>query len=553
MRRLQTKKWMLAGLLLTLTLNTACSGNPTSKNSDNNDAVPVKSGNTTEPVGKYEPPITVTMGRDQLTNTTFPEGDSLDSNVWTRALANEYGIQIDNLWVTDSSQYWEKLNLSITAGDIPDIFQVRPEQLSELAEEGMLADLTEVYDTHATSLLKEKLNEDEGVGLELATIDDKLMGLPYVTAAIDNAPMIWIRTDWLQNLGLKEPQSMGDVIEIARAFKNEDPDQNGKNDTVGLGVTNSIFSTGGGLLGFFNGYHAYSNIWVEDEENGGLANGLIQPEMKEALTALQTLYQEGVIDQEFSAKTNGIGDDVISGKIGMFFGTMSQPLNPLSQSIENNPDAEWNYYPIQSIDSEPARPQVSYNPPVYFVSSAENEHPAAIIKMMNLFAEKFFGETADPAFNYDDGHPSHKYQVVRTYGARKNLNNHLAIKSALDSGDSSGLNPEQQEHFDQVQQYEAGDASWWKYVKIFGPEGSLSLVNDYVESNQLYSDQYIGLPTDTMLDKGGILSDLANTTFTNIIMGQSVDSFDKFVEEWKALGGDVITEEVNEWYSSQED
>lgn len=31
---------------------------------------------------------------------------------------------------------------------------------------------------------------------------------------------------------------------------------------------------------------------------------------------------------------------------------------------------------------------------------------------------------------------------------------------------------------------------------------------------------------------------------------ESIDAFDKFVEDWYAQGGDKITEEVNEWYQS---
>ena len=39
--------------------------------------------------------------------------------------------------------------------------------------------------------------------------------------------------------------------------------------------------------------------------------------------------------------------------------------------------------------------------------------------------------------------------------------------------------------------------------------------------------------------------------YTNIIYGkESPDAFDQFVSDWKAQGGDQITEEVNEWYQS---
>ena len=36
--------------------------------------------------------------------------------------------------------------------------------------------------------------------------------------------------------------------------------------------------------------------------------------------------------------------------------------------------------------------------------------------------------------------------------------------------------------------------------------------------------------------------------YTRIIMGESIDEFDKMVKDWYALGGEQITAEVNDWY-----
>ncbi|MBP3039197.1 extracellular solute-binding protein [Bacillaceae bacterium Marseille-Q3522] len=535
----KTKFLLSLVTIFSLVLTAACSNQ--SGNSDTpND----------EPVGKYEETVTVTMARDQPNNLTFPSGDSLDNNIWTRALEDEYGLKIENEWVTSLDEYTDKLNVSITSGDLPDIFKVSATQLKELADEGLLADLTDVYEKQISELSDQKLNEDGGLGLRSATIDGKLMGIPYVTSAIDSASMIWIRKDWLNNLGLSEPQSLDDVMNIARAFKNNDPDQNGQDDTLGLGVTKNIFSAAGGLRGFFNSYHTYPNIWIDDPNGDGLINGIIQPEMKDALASLQSLYEEGVIDQEFTTKT-GIGEDVIAGKMGMFFGTMSQPLNPLSQTMEKDPKAEWECYPILSADGEPAMPQITQNPTAYFVVNQNSEHPAAIMKMVNLFTEKYFGETADPKFNNDDGHPSHNYQFVRTFGARKNLEAHLKIDEVLENGNVDELNPEQKDYYDQIEKYQNGDKSGWKYAKIFGPQGSQAIINQYVEQDQLYFDKFEGLATDLMVDKGGLLSDLALENFTKIITGEPVDNFDQFAEEWNRLGGEDMTQEVNDWYEQQ--
>ncbi|WP_281426275.1 hypothetical protein [Paenibacillus agaridevorans] len=39
--------------------------------------------------------------------------------------------------------------------------------------------------------------------------------------------------------------------------------------------------------------------------------------------------------------------------------------------------------------------------------------------------------------------------------------------------------------------------------------------------------------------------------FNEIIYGKKpIDAFDQFVSDWKAGGGDKMTEEVNAWYDS---
>lgn len=44
---------------------------------------------------------------------------------------------------------------------------------------------------------------------------------------------------------------------------------------------------------------------------------------------------------------------------------------------------------------------------------------------------------------------------------------------------------------------------------------------------------------------------MESKTFSEIVYGKApLSDFDKFVEEWKAGGGELITKEVNEWYQS---
>jgi putative aldouronate transport system substrate-binding protein len=50
-----------------------------------------------------------------------------------------------------------------------------------------------------------------------------------------------------------------------------------------------------------------------------------------------------------------------------------------------------------------------------------------------------------------------------------------------------------------------------------------------------------------MVERLSTLDQMENEVFTKIIMGAAdISEFDKFVEDWKRLGGDDITREINE-------
>ncbi|GGD59566.1 putative ABC transporter peptide-binding protein YtcQ [Paenibacillus nasutitermitis] len=510
-----------------------------------------------DPSAKYDPPITVTTVRAQADVTEFAEGDTMDSNIWTKHLLDTYGFQLKNTWVTDSAGYKDKLNVTIASGDLPDFFKVDATQFKQLADAGSLADLTDVYNTFASDLLKGKLNEDGGNTLKAATIDGKLMALPYVTATMDGAGMVWIRKDWLDNLSLSAPKTMDDLLAISKAFKNNDPDKNGKNDTVGLGITKDIFTGYGGLNFFLNSFHSYGKMWIEDpKDKSKLVYGAVQPEAKKALSTLQEMYNAGEIDKEFSVKTSTqLTDDIVSGKVGMAFGTMANPINYFSKSVAKDPKAKWEMYQLTSVDDQPVKAQISSGIGTFWVASKKSKYPDALVKTMDAFVQKLFSDKAEFKFMYDGPNLKYhtfKYMDVQAWGARKNLDAYLAVNAALKSNEESKLNPEQKGYYDQVKAYQGGDAAQWGTYKVFGPEGSLGLLENIVKDNLMYPDQYFSIPTDTMVQRQSTLSDLLDETYMGIILGDSVDTFDGMVTKWNQLGGEEMTKQVNEWKSAQQ-
>jgi len=131
-------------------------------------------------------------------------------------------------------------------------------------------------------------------------------------------------------------------------------------------------------------------------------------------------------------------------------------------------------------------------------------------------------------------------------------NNGEILPKAIENKDESILETaDQKTRYARAMQYVEGDTNmWWEYL-ISGPHGAFSHVPEIQKNKQYLQNKYYGAPTPTMADRQEILTKKRDEIFIKIIMNQvSVDEFDKFVAEWKKLGGDEITKEVNEWYKS---
>ncbi|MDF2663168.1 MAG: transporter substrate-binding protein [Paenibacillus sp.] len=315
---------MAAMLLVSACSGKADKGQPAGKTGESGE----KSGGAAaeDPFGKYDPPIEITSVRVVNPSIKFPEGDNISNNVWTRAYEKELGIKLKYNWVVNSDQGVQKTNLTIASGDIPEFMTVTVTQMKQLADAGLIMDLTEVYEKYAAPFTKKLMTQDGPHALDSAKIDGKLMGIPASTSTIDNAQMLWIRTDWLKKLNLPAPQTMADVFAIAEAFTKQDPDGNGKPDTIGMVMHKDLTAGFADLEGFFNSYHAYPSIWVKDA-SGNLVYGDIQSEMKPALLKLQEMYKAGLIDKEFGVKDLFKAAELTtSGKAGLLFGVMHNSL-----------------------------------------------------------------------------------------------------------------------------------------------------------------------------------------------------------------------------------
>jgi multiple sugar transport system substrate-binding protein len=112
--------------------------------------------------------------------------------------------------------------------DLPDIVLNDVSQLGTMQTQGILREIDLKDVENAKDLSPQALEAGQAV-------DGKTYGIPYSAQA--NA--LYIRSDWLQKLGLEAPTNWDEMLEVATAFAQSDPDGDGQADTYGLAVPGS--------------------------------------------------------------------------------------------------------------------------------------------------------------------------------------------------------------------------------------------------------------------------------------------------------------------------
>ena len=516
------------------------------------------------PLVKYPEPITVTFIMDTSAGDAWKWealeklGETLEDNRFTRTYLETLNIDAKYLWIADSAQYNQKLKLAISTGDLPDVIKIPTgmrTDLMQLAEAEMIIPMDDLWKEYATDFSNQLATEDGGLAMASIAYNGQMMGVPSVTAGIHVTPHFWVRTDWLDRLGGVPPATMDEYYDYMK--KVSEADLNGDGSTVygmmvagrhdGLGFWNQ-------LEGLFVGFEAYPVQWIE--ESGKLIWGATMPQMKDGLKFVRRLYEEGLIDPEFTVKDTDKALEILaSGHGATVFGWHWYTHMGLVHTIENFPEANWEVFDTPTATGRPARKRMELGLRHVYAVNKNAQHPEALIKMMNLYNEWNFGENADyeyyssPTIDGELINDIWYFSPVEQLHAQIDTLNIEAIQPVfageMDPSELKGT----------AKTFYENCIADWTWMNMFGPGNTpgLQMVKAIHDpENLLKYNYFVGAPTPTMVDKWAQLLELTNTFAIQSITGDiEVDSgFDDFINNWSQMGGEQITKEVNEWYEA---
>jgi putative aldouronate transport system substrate-binding protein len=552
-------------------------------------AAPAAEVDVMQPFSAYPEPIVISVGRQNNAGGQFAPGESAGDNSYTRMLKDVLNIEIDVAGGFDANgdEYENTLALRAASNTLPDTFGITESSKSrvlfqQLVEGGRLADLTDIYGKAIGGRTKESIDAtDSAAALQHMTVGGKLYGVTSEKEGYNTA-LLWIRKDWLDKCGLEVPKTVEDVTNVALEFVKQKP--GGMDNTIGIAVSpdpnGGLFGQWMGVLPVFNALGSYPDIWIDDG-TGKAVFGAVQPETKEALAVLASWIQSGVMDKNFVTMKNGdeVRDTYLStNACGMIFNAWWDPWpqwNGLQDaSVNNNEGLEWIpvFAPLNGAGQfVPKNETISTGGQVVLASF---EHPEAVVKALNLYTDVVtfrnpeYQDLIDKYVTPVEGLTDYRTMspfVGDLYKPQSRLINAEVINSykatgVLDldprvSGDVNSIqgaydwanNNTMSDWYKDKNEDEAGKyESMYVGHTAFDIVGNLYLEGEksgvYKEKNQIFVGS-----TDSAADYGQMLLDLRNTAFLQIISGEKpIDYFDEFVEQWHNLGGEIITQEVNE-------
>ncbi len=515
----------------------------------------------TTPFGAYPETIEYTLGKmTSFNNSNMPDNDTYTDNAYTRYIKSVINVQNVDAFEADDSQYDTNVSMAISMGSLPDIMIVSSQdEVEQLAEAGLIEDLTESCNNCISDRVK-RMYDSYGDSLkDMVTYDGKIMALPE-TNITDGPNLVWLRKDWMDKLGLSEPRTMDDVVDIVKHFISEDPGNNGtdatgKPNTIGLAVDTDVTGECGYSSEFlldivFACFGAYPKQWIMDDD-GQIVYGSVTQEAKEALSYISTLYSEGVIDNDFLLRTStNICELIENGLCGSFFGPWWAPNNPLVNAVSKNPDADWQPYLIATA-SDGTTSYHSQNPCYkYVVVRKGYEHPEIAAKMISVMFDKARYDCTDSE-EFAQYYQLNVEPTARPLSINVDYNNALSICYRNISASLSGRkNPDSLEllersYYDACSAYiknsESTSTQWAAYMSRIK---ACSLIT---QDNIKVVDSLYFKTTDTMKSRWWRLKDKEKEAYLKIISGEEdISYFDTFVEEWSRQGGETITEEVRE-------
>ncbi|WP_223836709.1 extracellular solute-binding protein [Paenibacillus oceani] len=284
-----------------------------------------------------EPPLLLPEGMPIVSKPvelTFLAGKAATSaSDWNEVMLWKHYAEKTNLHIrfrlAPFESIGEERRLALATGSYPDAFyaaRLTQPELMRYGKEGVLVALDDLIEQYAPNM-KSLLERYPELRRSLTMPDGHIYSIPsfydpdFLSMLIGTP--LWLNRNWLEQLGLPEPETTEELYAYLKAVKQTDLNGNGAADEIpygGLGI-NVLIHHVKGAWGLGN--RGLANPFVDlDEATGRLRFIPTDPKYKEVLEYVHKLYAEGLIEKDIF--TIGSSEFYAKGTQGLY-GSMVMP------------------------------------------------------------------------------------------------------------------------------------------------------------------------------------------------------------------------------------
>jgi putative aldouronate transport system substrate-binding protein len=318
----------------------------------------------------------------------------------------------------------EQYNLMLASGKLPDVMIWNWKNVqggtSKMYHDGTIVRLNEYIERYAPHL-KKILNDNPHIAQQLMADNGDIYTIPHLRAGefgkYRTFSGLLIRQDWLDELGLKAPETIDEWEKVLTAFKE-------KKGAIPFTlhkdypISSTDFAGAFGVAGIGGG--TYNGFYVN---NGKVLFGPLQPAFKDYLSTMRRWYRNGLLDPDFASNDSKTMDvKISSGKAGAYYGYIGGSIGqllPVLQLKEPKANLAAVPYPVLRKGDQPTFIQTSWEfNDMGAVITKVNTHPEETVKAFDeLFSPqgvllKNFG-LEGLTYNMENGFPKYTDLILR--------------------------------------------------------------------------------------------------------------------------------------------
>jgi putative aldouronate transport system substrate-binding protein len=359
-------------------------------------------------------------------------------------------------------------------------------------------------------------------------IDGKIYGLSNERP--ESRQGVIIRRDWLERLGLQEPRTIDDLYKVMKAFAENDPDGNGKPDTLGLADRGDLYY---GAFKTLSSYFGTPNGWLLS--GGKLTPEFETPEYLATMDFMKKLYNENIINKDFPVTSKSVQRFMfITGKAGVYIGSLADAPRLLEETRQVNPAA--NFTVINRVEG----------PKGYGVWSTSGSNGMFLFSKMTIKTEEELKE----ALAFFDRTMDKDVSNLLMYGIE---NVHYKLIDGMVSITDSAMYTLANNEVTPLNTLMIANITNPNLYKRYpaGTDPFLQLVNEKIADNSsfLINNPAAYLSSDTYDARNVELNSIISNATYNYILGKlDREDYIKETEFWRERGGNQVIEELEQDY-----